>query len=139
MIRRFLAGSALSMFAIALIASSASAARITTFVSPSGNIGCVMTGNFARCDIKEHSWPTPPKPSSCDVDYGQGVAVGKHGRASYVCAGDTAFDLNADTLGYGDRVSQRLMRCSSKSKGMRCVNRRTRHGFFLSRADVRLF
>jgi uncharacterized protein DUF6636 len=137
--RRLVATLALSLVVVAAGASPA-AAKLRFFQSPSHNIGCVMSGKFVRCDIKNHSWPTPPKPPSCDVDYGQGVAVGKRDvRASFVCAGDTAFDPNADVLAYGDRISQRRMRCASKSKGMRCVNRDTKHGFFLSSQDVRLF
>src|SRR5829696_9110960 len=66
--------------------------RLKQFQSPSHNVGCyVANGKSVRCDIREHTWPTPPKPSNCDVDYGQGVGLGS-GEAGYVCAGDTALD-----------------------------------------------
>ena len=117
----------------------AQAASFKLFQSPSGNIGCVIVKDGARCDIREHTWPTPPRPPSCDVDYGGGVEVGRDGVGSYVCAGDTALDPSSDVLGYGDRISKGAVRCASKTKGMRCVNRDTRHGFFLSRDVVRLF
>jgi hypothetical protein len=132
------------VLATATATSSASAGhakfpKLFPFQSPSGNIGCILSKRGVRCDIREHSWPTPPKPSSCDVDYGQGVAVDGHGRASYVCAGDTVLDPSSPTLGYGDRISKGRFRCASKTKGMRCVNRETKDGFFLSRDSVHLF
>jgi hypothetical protein len=122
------------------VTATASAFSVKQFQSPSGNIGCaIVNGKSVRCDIREHSWPTPPKPSSCDVDYGQGVVVGAHGRADYVCAGDTALDPSAPVLGYGDRIHKGRIRCASKTKGMRCVNLETKDGFFLSRDTVHLF
>ena len=130
---------------MATVASSVSASapskypKFFPFRSPSGNIGCYIYKKGARCDIREHTWPTPPKPSSCDVDYGQGLGVSQHGRAGYVCAGDTALDPSAPVLAYGDRISKGNIRCASKTKGMRCVNRDTKHGFFLSRDVVHLF
>ena len=42
-------------------------------------------------------------------------------------------------LGYGERISKKRFRCASKQKGVRCVNRRNGHGFFISSDDVRLF
>jgi hypothetical protein len=136
--RRILLALAISLAALVVVVPAASA-RLIFFQSPTHNIGCVMSGKFVRCDIRHHSWPTPPKPPTCDVDYGEGVAVGRHGPATYVCAGDTAFDPKADVLEYGQRARVKRMRCTSKSNGMRCVNRETKHGFFLSADDVRLF
>jgi hypothetical protein len=129
---------ALCTAVLGITAASASA-KITFFESPSGNIGCAIAGKFVRCDIQNHSWPTPATPSWCDVDYGEGVQLGKHGRGSYVCAGDTVFTPHAEVLGYGERIKAKRLRCASKQKGMRCVNRQTKHGFFLSKDEVRLF
>jgi hypothetical protein len=117
----------------------AQAARFKLFQSPSGNIGCVITKQAVRCDIREHTWPTPPRPPDCDVDYGGGVQVGRNEVGSYVCAGDTALDPSSDVLGYGDRITKGSIRCASKTKGMRCVDLGSKHGFFLSRTVVRLF
>ena len=129
----------LCLAASAIFASTA-AAKMTFFQTPSGNIGCLIYGKGARCDIKNHQWPTPPKPPNCDVDYGGGVAVGKRDRpASYVCAGDTVFDPGARTLRYGHRVVRGRFRCASKQTGVRCVNLRNKHGFRLSAQTVRLF
>jgi hypothetical protein len=124
---------------LAVAVTPAQAAKFKFFQSPSGNIGCVITKQAVRCDIREHTWPTPPRPPDCDVDYGGGVQVGRNDAGSYVCAGDTALDPSSDVLGYGDRISKGVIRCASKPKGMRCVNIDTKHGFFLSRDVVRLF
>jgi hypothetical protein len=127
---------ALSLSAACLIGPQAAEAKL--FQSPTGNIGCSITRQGVRCDIARHTWPTPPKPRSCEVDYGQGVAVGKRGRASFVCAGDTALN-QGPVLDYGKRIRRGRFRCRSRTDGMRCVNRRNGHGFFLSRARVDLF
>ncbi len=139
MTRRLAFTLVLAALALLAVTVPAQAAKFKFFQSPSGNIGCVIAKQGVRCDIREHTWPTPPKPASCDVDYGGGVQVGRSGDGSFVCAGDTALDSSADVLGYGDRIKKGKFRCASKSKGMRCVNRKSKHGFFLSRTSVRLF
>jgi hypothetical protein len=123
---------------LAILAPSASAG-FKFFQSPSGNIACAMGGGAVRCDILEHSWTPPPKPADCDVDWGNGVQVGRRDPASFVCAGDTVFSPDIPVLGYGERAIKNRFRCTSKQKGMRCVNTKSRHGFFLSRGDVRVF
>jgi len=138
--KRFAITLAVVAATLALTAPSAPAkSKFKFFQSPSHNIGCVISGGGVRCDIRNHQWPTPPKPSTCDVDYGQGVGVGRHDKASFVCAGDTTLDPTSPALGYGERIKAKRFRCTSKQKGMRCVNRRNGHGFFLSAQDVRLF
>jgi hypothetical protein len=91
-----------------------------------------------RCDIRHHSWATPPKPKNCELDYGGGVFVGKHGRAGYVCSGDTTLHAGP-VLPYGESERKARFRCTSEEAGMRCVNLRNGHGFLLSRQRVRLF
>ena len=39
----------------------------------------------------------------------------------------------------GDRITLHRFRCASKTKGVRCVNHKSGHGFFVSRETVRLF
>ncbi len=98
-------------------------AGLTIFHSPSDNIGCALGGFGARCDVAEHTWLAPPKPKSCDLDWGGGVGVDKKGNA----------------LGYGQSVTQGRFKCTSKQSGVRCVNKRNKHGFFVSRSTARLF
>ena len=114
-------------------------ANFKFFQSPSGNIGCAIGGGIVRCDILEHSWSPPPKPSSCDVDWGNSVAVGRRDPADFVCAGDTVFSPDIPVLGYGEKIFKNRFKCVSKQRGMRCKNQKSGHGFLLARDDVKLF
>lgn len=128
------------LLAVVLVASAAApASAFTGFRSPSANIGCYIDGaTGVRCDIARRDWPLPPRPASCDLDYGQGVSLGRKGRARFVCAGDTALGPTR-VLGYGRRIRRGDYTCASSSRGIACTNRRTRHGFVLSRQRYRLF
>ncbi len=130
---------ALAAAALALIAPGASAAKFKFFQTPSGNIACAMGGGAVRCDIQQKDWIAPPKPSYCDVDWGFGLAVGRSGPATYVCAGDTVFSPDNPVLPYGQRQIKNRFRCTSKTKGVRCVNTKNKHGFFISRQEARPF
>jgi hypothetical protein len=137
--RRALIVTAIVAAALAVVPSAASA-RVKFFQSPSGNIGCVVGGGIARCDIQQHNWTPPPKPSSCiDLDYGNGVEVIGGHPGEYTCAGDTVFSPTAPVLQYGDKITKNRFTCTSKTSGMRCANRNSGHGFFISRESVRLF
>ncbi len=121
--------------------STTSAARtvhLATFTSPSGNIGCVLTKQSARCDIKERSWKPPPRPSSCPLDYGQGLIVAGPKKATLVCAGDTAL-VGTKPLPYGDSSQVGAFLCTSETTSMKCGNTDTGHGFELSREGYKLF
>lgn len=76
---------------------------------------------------------------SCDLDWGGGVLVG-NGPSEYLCAGDSALG-SSDTpvLEYGTGYDIGPFRCVSQAAGVSCTNRRTGHGFRLSRQTARLF
>ena len=123
---------------VPLLMFAAPAHGFTGFQSPSGNIGCFISKTGVRCDIFEKSWKAPPKPASCDVDWGSGLTVGRRGKARYVCAGDTTLHQGRK-LAYGKAISAGRFRCVSRKTGMRCVNRRNGHGFLLSRERAKRF
>jgi len=112
-----------------------------TFQSPTGNIGCSLIGGIARCDIVKRDWSPPPRPPSCpsEVDYGQGLEVGRSGPADLVCAGDTARDPSSPKLPYGTASQVGDFVCVSRSSGITCTNRLDGHGFFISIQSYRLF
>lgn len=117
---------------------AAAAPGPTAFQSPSGNIGCFIGADAVRCDIRAHDWPTPKKPSSCDVDYGQGLQVGPGStRGSFVCAGDTTLG-SGRKLAYGRSITRGHLWCTSRASGMTCRNARD-HGFTLSRKAAQRF
>jgi hypothetical protein len=109
------------------------------FQSPSKNIGCEISKRYVRCDIAVRSWKPPPAPKSCPVDYGQGLAVGAHGKGYLVCAGDTALNGKDKKLGYGHTIRVGPMACRSDLTGMACRDHRTGHGFFVSKQSYRRF
>ena len=143
-VRRFAPAAAFGAVAVAsLLIASAAMGGVRLFQSPSKNIGCAIVkyhhSGSARCDIGEHSWQAPPKPHSCDLDYGQGVQVGEHGKGSYVCAGDTVLNNGGPILAYGDSIKYAGIKCRSNTTGMRCHSLDSRHGFSLSRERVVFF
>jgi hypothetical protein len=104
---------------------------VAAFRTPSGTIGCVSESSL-RCDIRSGVRPRPPRPAACDLDWALGFSMGATGRASVVCAGDTAIEQGARVLRYGTRWSRGSLVCLSRRVGLRCANR-SGHGFFLSR------
>ncbi|MGI8579082.1 MAG: DUF6636 domain-containing protein [Solirubrobacteraceae bacterium] len=115
--------------------------RVANFLSPSGNIGCAIAGGIARCDIVKRSWSPPPRPSSCSsqVDFGQGIEIGKSGAATFVCAGDTARTPGAPKLPYGAGASVGRFVCVSREAGMTCTLATTGRGFTISVQGYKLF
>jgi uncharacterized protein DUF6636 len=110
------------------------------FRTPSGNIGCVLFGGGARCDIRKRDWAPLPRPASCskEVDYGQGLQVPHRGQATFVCAGDTALEPGLASLSYGTASRVGGSECISRSDGVTCVNQ-TGHGFFISVQSYQVF
>ena len=139
---RFRCISALSVTLAASAALPSAADALTQFETPSGNIGCIMgSGYGARCDIQNKDWSRGPRPKGCptQVDWGQGLIVGKTGKGHIVCAGDTTLNNGGGTLGYGKSTSVGRFTCTSRTSGVTCRNRRNGHGLFLSRASYRRF
>ena len=111
--------------------------QVDYFVSPSRNIGCVITEDAVRCDIEEKSYQEPAQPPSCQLDYGEALEVGQAGIGEFACVSDTV--LGADlVLDYNTSTVVGDFGCTSRETGMTCYNLSTRHGFMISReiADV---
>lgn len=127
---------ALCFVAALLVAAPADAA--TFFENPSRNIGCVISKSGARCDIRVRTWTPPPKPESCPVDWGNGLAVESRGLGHWVCAGDTVLG-GKRVLRYGQSITRGRFTCKAYRNGVRCVNRRNDHGFKIARRFARWF
>jgi hypothetical protein len=113
--------------------------HLTTFRSPSGNIGCALFEGSARCDIMHRDWSPPPKPATCQFDFGQGLDVYGGSRGQLVCAGDTALDPSAPVLHYGTASVVGPDECVSAATGMTCTDTRTGHGFWIAIQGYRTF
>jgi hypothetical protein len=96
-------------------------AELTSFSSPSGNIGCYIEPTNVRCDIAERNWSPPSKPTSCPevVSWGQGLELTVGRPAGFVCAGDTAL-TNGSPLAYGDKIVSGSIECTSLPDGISC-------------------
>lgn len=112
---------------------------ITAFVTPTSNIGCVLSAGTARCDIGDRTWRPPPKPATCNLDWGNGLVLAASGPGEVSCAGDTVLGATTVVLAYGRRTRVGPDVCDSELSGVTCTNVISRHGFFLSRADYRVF
>ena len=120
-----------------LPAGAASASVVVSFRTPSGNIGCVYAiglgpGPSLRCDIRSRLRPRPPRPRNCDLDWGDSYELGRTGRTTITCHGDTAVLPNARVLRYGSSWTRSGFICTSRLSGLRCRNA-SDHGFFLSK------
>jgi hypothetical protein len=113
-------------------------AKLYEFVSPSRNIGCILDPKGARCDIREHAWKDPPKPASCEFDWGGNLQVFGNEAGHIGCVSDSAAG-GKDVLAYGTYVQNPRLRCTSEASGMTCKNLRTGHGFFVSREQYHVF
>jgi hypothetical protein len=123
---------------ITALAVAAPASAATSFHSPSGNIRCVIDRTaFTRCDITHRDWSPPPKPQSCEFDWGNSLVVGLRGRGRFLCVSD-AVD-SGRKLDYGESIKRGRFRCRSRTSGIRCVNVRSGNGFAVSRQRVRRF
>ena len=120
------------------VAASPAVVDEAGFVSPSGNIGCYLDRDGARCDIIRKNWRPPPTPDDCDLDWGAGVSVYKAEEASFTCAGDTVLG-GKRTLAYGQALRAGDFLCSSDRKAMRCENSASGHGFTLATEQYHLF
>jgi len=124
----------------ALMASATGAMALTSFATPSRNIGCIGNRTEVRCDIRTTSATAPKKPKSCRFDWGDAVAVGRKGRGHRVCHSDTALPVPGRRIRivkYGTSIRLGTIVCASRRSGLTCRNK-ARHGFFLSRAKIRV-
>lgn len=138
---------ALALLCVVLaFASTAAAARIALFQTPTRNIGCAYLPAISRgdvptlrCEIGSGLRPLPHHPHRCvQGDFGQAVAMTRRGRAQAICISDTVRTPSAPVLRYGRTIRVGGFTCTSRRTGLRCANA-ARHGWFLSRQRSFLF
>lgn len=127
---------AIAGFAISVVIALPARAEAASafFRTPSKNIYCAWTGSPAmlRCDILTGVKPLPPKPRSCDFDWGAGFDLTRAGRARILCVSDSVVTNSPRVLRYGQTWARGGFSCRSRTTGLRCRNVAGR-GFFLSR------
>ncbi|MCW2797785.1 MAG: hypothetical protein JWM79_3282 [Nocardioides sp.] len=122
-------------------AEHASFEQKNRWITPSGNIYCVLGGG--------------PSPPSCEIGAGAirdpAVCRGaptpfvgrleiRHGRARAVCNTDTIRGPGvAPTIGYGTVVGNAAVICVSEEIGVTCISTSFGGGFFLRRGEYLIF
>ena len=134
---------------------------VAAFVTPSGQIVCMLGADGVRCDYfaEDKAWEAP-RPGNCDIDWGSSLTVDRTAGTS--CVGDSivekaALDAGLDSwrkpgdptvawdgmtlvaLPYGSTLVGGTFRCDSATTGVTCGNESTGHGFFMSRESIRIF
>lgn len=111
---------------------------ITFFVSPSGNIGCAMSKESVRCDVKSHTYEDPGPSADCpDLEYGDSITLDGDSAATWTCHGDTVFGTDSE-LPYGASITVGAFRCDSAEAGVTCSNDDSGHSFTLARESYEL-
>lgn len=108
------------------------------FQTPSKNIFCSLADSKVRCDIVHKSWTPPPKPSGCELDWGNGMYI-EAGKAGVTCTGDTLIGSAKGTLEYGRAYRSGSVLCDSESMGLTCRDEQTGRGFTLAVARYSIF
>lgn len=135
------AAAALSL-PILLTPATSRADGIEFFQTPSGNIGCgigPMEGKaFAGCEIREHSYSVPPRPSPCMGSWGSRISIHQGAPAEMTCHSDTILGPGFPVLQYGQSRSFGSMNCQSQESGITCTDQGSGHYFVLSRDSYEL-
>ncbi|MEJ7727426.1 MAG: DUF6636 domain-containing protein [Actinomycetes bacterium] len=108
------------------------------FVSPSGNIACILGAAEVACEMDEHSFALPPRDCGLE-DYVATFRVSRNEPPVVgACQTDTAFGVDA-VLPYGSTSRNGDLACQSQEVGMTCWSRSSGHGFSIARGDYVLF
>jgi hypothetical protein len=136
----------LAVLAAALLPASALAKPKSWeyFKTPSGHIRCVSYKSSTdkrergiRCDLDDATNKQPPKPKSCEFDWGASFGLRAQGRGHRNCVSD-AIQPTRHVLRYGQTWKRVGITCRSRSTGLTCKNAKG-HGFFVSRDRQRTF
>ncbi len=133
---------ALAVAALLLAPAATAQAGVSGFQTPSGNIFCAYQSSedyrSLRCDISRTTNKPPPKPSSCDYDWGYYFGLSPRGKGHRACVSDTPMDPSFKKLAYGKTWKRGPFTCRSRTANLRCTNTRG-HGFQLSRSKQTVF
>ena len=127
---------------------------VTEFSTPSGNIACGMfgatgatgaTGGAAgagevACTVARFSFSTPPKPASCQMNWGASWLSIQSGQVVRgLCLGGPPFAPISTVLPYGSTIAHGSLTCRSESAFLACADTSSGHGFAVDRATARIY
>jgi hypothetical protein len=115
------------------------------FQSPSGNIACYLgpaatggTDGSVGCEIGEHTYIAPPRPSTCHLGWGDRFELAQGKAPALSCHGDTLRTGNLKTLDYGETAFSGAIRCPVEPAGVTCTDTTTGHFFRISTESYEL-
>ncbi len=112
------------------------------FQSPSGNVQCNMGSadgaTWAACEIRDHTWPTSPRPTPCMGSFGNRISIRTGSAPEMSCHTDSLMGSGYPTLQYGQTQSINSITCDSEVAGMTCGDTDSGHYFFLFRDNYEM-
>lgn len=144
-------------------APAAATTSSTGFASPSGGILCNLSDTGARCDVTGAQFDAPPKPASCEWEWGFIFELSPGSPGAFGCANDPAymggeqsppewFQNGVDgtktlsngsvvtTLGYGHEIRSAAISCVvAADTGVTCKTLDGSHGFTASKRAYRVW
>ncbi|MBN9621092.1 MAG: hypothetical protein J0H43_15410 [Actinobacteria bacterium] len=116
---------------------------VAEFTTPSGNIACGITGTGSSevaCQVRQHSYPDPPKPASCTLNWASGwLSLGADGVTRGLCLGGPPFASVSNVLPYGSTIGVATMSCRVETEYLACADLTTGHGFAVSRSEYQTY
>lgn len=115
--------------------TAAPGAGTESFATPSGNIGCTIDAERARCVVKSFDYSPPAAPDSCEMAEWGSIVVANRDGAGFSCT-PAEFPADAEPLEYGQTITAHGMTCSSEETGVSCRSDETGAAFSVARADA---
>lgn len=115
--------------------TSPDAADVESFVTPSGNIGCTIDAERARCIVQSFDYDPPDAPDGCTMDAWGSIVVANRDGAGFSCT-PAPFPSDAQALDYGQTVSAHGMTCTSSETGVSCRSDESGAAFSVARASA---
>lgn len=97
----------------------------------------MVSDGEARCQVVEHMWSVPPKPSGSPFDWGPTLGVQGSSTGYFVCVSDSVFDAPGTVL-WGSAVRVGTAIREVRVEGVTCWTD-AGHGFSLSKESYRFF
>ncbi len=111
------------------------AANTYAWLTPSGNIYCLLDGGSVFCQAKSHDFSYLG--THCGQTSADGVEIKPGFLVEVDCFGD-APQNPVRTLGYGSTVTVGSLTCDSESTGMKCVDADHGDGFVVNKSSITL-
>lgn len=108
---------------------------VESFVTPTGNIGCTIDSERARCIVQSFDYDPPDAPDGCTMDDWGSIVVANSDGAGFSCT-PADFPSDAQPLDYGQSVSAHGMTCASSETGVSCRSDETGAAFSVARASA---